>query len=130
MIIYFSSTSENSKRFVEKLDIPATRIPIFWDAGSPLVASQDYVLVVPTYGAGKDTATVPKQVIKFLNIPANRDHLKGVIGMGNTNFGEHFCMAAEIIAAKLAVPLLCKVEILGTPEDVEKAKRLIGLQLP
>ena len=129
MIVYFSSTSENTKRFVEKLDIPAERIPLFWDSQSPLVVSQDYILVAPTYGAGKHSATVPKQVIKFLNLPENRAHLKGVIGMGNTNFGEHFCMAAEIIAAKLEVPLLYKVEILGTPEDVEKVKELIELQL-
>lgn len=125
MIVYFSSVSENTKRFVEKLEIPAERIPLRWDSTSPLVVSYDYVLITPTYGAGNDNSTVPKQVVKFLNIPENRQRLIGVVGMGNTNFGEHFCKAAEIIAAKIQVPLLHKVEILGTQEDVIITKEKI-----
>jgi Protein involved in ribonucleotide reduction len=50
-----------------------------------------------------------------------------VIGTGNTNFGEHFCKAAYMIAAKVGVPLIAKVEIFGTEQDVEKVKE--GLRL-
>lgn len=125
MIIYFSSVSENTKRFVEKLEIPAERIPLHWDSQSPLITSDKFVLVVPTYGAGNDNSTVPKQVVKFLNIPENRANLVGVVGAGNTNFGEHYCKAAEIIAEKVGVPLLHKVEIFGTPEDVKIVKEKI-----
>ena len=95
-----------------------------------MVVDSDFVLVVPTYGAGNDNSTVPKQVVKFLNIEANRNRLVGVIGMGNTNFGQHFCKAAEIIAAKTGAPLLHKVEILGTPEDVEIVKDKIEHYIP
>jgi protein involved in ribonucleotide reduction len=130
LIVYFSSVSENTKRFVEKLQIPAERIPLRWDSASPMVVDSDFVLVVPTYGAGNDNSTVPKQVVKFLNIEANRNRLVGVIGMGNTNFGQHFCKAAEIIAAKTGAPLLHKVEILGTPEDVEIVKDKIEHYIP
>jgi protein involved in ribonucleotide reduction len=62
------------------------------------------------------------QVKKFLNFKANRELLRGVVGMGNTNFGDHYCRAAEIIAAKIGVPLLYRVEIMGTPDDVEQVK--------
>ena len=130
MIAYFSGVSENTKRFVEKLEIPAERIPLRWDSASPLIMQDDFILVVPTYGAGNDSSTVPKQVVKFLNIPENRSRLKGIIGMGNTNFGVHFCKAAEIIAVKTNVPILHRVEILGTKEDVEIVKEKIELQLP
>lgn len=130
MIVFFSSVSENTKRFVEKLEIPAERIPLYWDSLSPLIVDYDYVLVVPTYGAGNDNTTVPKQVIKFLNIQQNRDHLKGVIGMGNTNFGQHFCKAADLIAEKTGAPVLHKGEILGTAEDVRIAKEQIELNIP
>lgn len=130
MIVYFSSVSENTKRFVEKLGIPAERIPLRWDSESPLIVSGQFVLVVPTYGAGNDNSTVPKQVVKFLNIPENRAKMLGVIGTGNTNFGEHYCKAAEIIAAKVGVPLLCKVEIFGTPEEVKTAKEKIEHYIP
>ena len=130
MIVYFSGVSENTKRFVEKLEIPAERIPLRWDSASPLIIEHDYILVVPTYGAGNDNSTVPKQVVKFLNIPENRSRLKGIVGMGNTNFGNHFCKAAEIIAAKTRVPILHKVEILGTIDDIKLVKEQIELQLP
>jgi protein involved in ribonucleotide reduction len=119
-LVYFSNISENTKRFVEKLGLPATRIPLKCDKDGPLVVAEPYVLFVPTYGGGNDSHTIPKQVKKFLNIEANRNLLRGVVGLGNTNFGDHYCKAAEMIAAKTGVPLLYRVEILGTPDDVEQ----------
>jgi protein involved in ribonucleotide reduction len=130
MIVYFSSVSENTKRFVEKLDIPAERIPLRWDSNSELQIDYKYILVTPTYGGGKENTTVPKQVVKFLNIPSNRANLVGVVGMGNTNFGSHFCRAADIIAEKTGVPVLHKGEILGTAEDVTIVKEKIEYYLP
>lgn len=130
MIVYFSSVSENTKRFVDKLDVPAERIPLRWDSQSPLVVDYKFVLVTPTYGGGNDSSTVPKQVVKFLNIPQNRANLVGVVGMGNTNFGSHFCRAADIIAEKTGVPILHKGEVLGTAEDVTTTKEKIEQHLP
>lgn len=119
-IIYFSNVSENTHRFVKKLVSQTShRIPLKWDDEAPFIAPSKYVLFVPTYGGGNENHTVPKQVVKFLNIKKNRDLLQGVVGFGNTNFGEHYCKAAEIVAAKLGVPLLYRVEIFGTPNDVE-----------
>lgn len=119
-IVYFSNHSGNTHRFVEKLEtpFPTKRIPILWDDTSPLIVSDDFVLIVPTYGAGRGDYAVPRSVIKFLNIEQNRNNIRGVIGTGNTNFGEHYCLAAEIVAYKTNVPVLYKAELLGTPEDV------------
>lgn len=122
-IVYFSNYSGNTHRFVEKLNIPSTRIPIKSDEELPTLMDSDYVLFVPTYGGGKDSQTIPRQVVQFLNQPQNRQHIKAVVGLGNTNFGEHYCKAAEIISAKTQVPLLYRVEIFGTPEDVIEVKR-------
>lgn len=119
-IVYFSKTSENTHRFVQKLNLPATRIPLQWMGEEPFTVSKPYVLVVPTYGGNRESKQIPKQVIDFLNIKRNRDLLRGVIGTGNTNFGETYCRAAEQIAAKTGVPLLYRVEIMGTPDDVEQ----------
>lgn len=121
-IVYFSSASENTRRFAEKL--PSTlnliRIPIKWDAETPLVVEREFVLMLPTYGGGEYEKAVPRQVVKFLNLQENRALIRGVIGTGNTNFGEHYCLAADVVVAKTGVPLLHRVEILGTPDDVEK----------
>ena len=119
-IVYFSNVSENTKRFVDKLGLPSHRIPVRWEGDEPFTVSKPYVLIVPTYGGGNDNHTVPKQVVRFLNIESNRNLMRAVIGTGNTNFGEHYCKAAEIIAAKVGVPLLYRVELLGTPHDVQE----------
>jgi len=116
-IIYFSSLSGNTKRFVEKLGRPAARIPLY-PKDAPLVATRPYVLVVPTYGGGIEGSAVPKQVIRFLNDERNRSLIRGVIGAGNTNFGEAFCLAGDIIAQKCGVPHMYRFEVFGTPDDV------------
>ena len=54
---------------------------------------------------------------RFLNDPANREWIRGVIASGNTNFGEAYCAAGDIIAAKCKVPYLYRYELMGTPED-------------
>lgn len=126
-IVYFSNVSENTKRFVDKLGLKSVRIPIKWDDDSPLVVEKDFILVVPSYGGGAEGRTVPKSVVKFLNIETNRKFLVGVVGTGNTNFGVHYCKAAEIVATKTGVPLLYRVEITGTPEDVNQVKERLEL---
>lgn len=120
-LIYFSSVSNNTHRFVEKLGVAAERIPLS-SKDKPVVASEPYVLVLPTYGGGPETKAVPKQVIKFLNEEQNRKLLRGVIAGGNTNFGEAYGIAGDMIARKLDVPLLYKFELFGTPEDVTAVK--------
>ena len=124
-IVYFSSTSENTKRFVEKLGLPATRIPVLTKDVEGFHITAPSVLVIPTYGGGDDKRSVPIQVIKFLNDPVNRSLIVGVIATGNTNFGETYAIAGEIVSSKLQVPLLYRVEILGTPHDIFEVKERI-----
>ncbi|MPV50113.1 class Ib ribonucleoside-diphosphate reductase assembly flavoprotein NrdI [Pseudactinotalea sp. HY160] len=120
-IVYFSSVSQNTHRFVQKLDLPARRIGL--RRSDPHVqADVPYVLITPTYGHGTPAGAVPKQVIKFLNDPANRALCRGVIAAGNTNFGSGYCIAGDIIAAKVGVPFLYRFELLGTPVDVARVR--------
>jgi protein involved in ribonucleotide reduction len=116
-LVYFSSVSGNTRRFVEKLGRPADRIPLY-ARDEPLRVTEPYVLVVPTYGGGNGDGAVPKQVIRFLNDEGNRSLIRGVIGAGNTNFGDAFCLAGDIISAKCRVPHMYKVEVFGTQDDV------------
>jgi protein involved in ribonucleotide reduction len=128
--VYFSSVSENTHRFVQKLGLPATRIPLH----GRIEVDQPYVLALPTYGGGRchrdisnssdiqDGGYVPKQVIAFLNNEHNRALLRGVIAAGNTNFGAEFCFAGEVVARKCGVPYLYRFELMGTDEDVQAVR--------
>ncbi|MCD4550056.1 MULTISPECIES: class Ib ribonucleoside-diphosphate reductase assembly flavoprotein NrdI [unclassified Schaalia] len=120
-VVYFSSATENTRRFVEKVGFPAQRIPLL-PREEPLHVDQPYVLITPTYGGGSFKGAVPKQVIRFLNDPDNRKHCLGVISSGNTNFGTAYCLAGDIISRKLGVPHMYKYELLGTPEDVSRVQ--------
>jgi protein involved in ribonucleotide reduction len=117
-LVYFSNYSENTKRFVEKLNARSIRIPIRPSDAGNFVVDSEYILIVPTYGGGSESPAIPKSVKVFLNNPHNRSLLRGVIGTGNTNFGDHYCKAADMISAKTGVPVIARVELLGTPEDV------------
>ena len=116
-LVYFSSVSGNTARFVEKLGRPASRIPLY-ASDPPLEQREPYVLIVPTYGSGNGKGAVPKQVIRFLNDEENRKHLRGVIAAGNTNFGAGYGLAGDIIARKCGVPHLYRFELFGTADDV------------
>jgi len=123
LLVFFSSVSGNTARFIEKLGMRAVRIPLHGDE-PPLVVDEPFVLVTPTYGGGQgrgeEKGAVPKQVIRFLNDERNRRLIRGVISAGNTNFGEHFCLAGDIVSRKCRVPHLYRLELFGTPDDVDR----------
>ncbi|SIS02617.1 class Ib ribonucleoside-diphosphate reductase assembly flavoprotein NrdI [Williamsia sterculiae] len=127
-LVYFSSVSENTHRFVAKLGLPAVRIPVTGDARA-LTVDGPFVLITPTYGGGSRrpgaAGSVPRQVVTFLNNPDNRAMMRAVIAAGNTNFGEDYCLAGDIISAKCQVPYLYRFELMGTVDDVERVR--IGL---
>ncbi|WP_317178547.1 class Ib ribonucleoside-diphosphate reductase assembly flavoprotein NrdI [Pectobacterium sp. HCp5_1] len=121
-LVYFSSQSENTHRFISRVGLPALRIPIATEQPA-LKVDRPYILVVPSYGGGSTKGTVPRQVIIFLNDPHNRAYLRGVIAAGNTNFGAAYCIAGDIIAQKCQVPYLYRFELLGTAEDVANVRK-------
>ena len=127
LVVYFSSATENTKRFVEKVGLPAKRIPLKRGDGD-LVVEEPYVLICPTYGGGASTTQqhsrpVPPQVIRFLNNEHNRGLMRGVIAAGNANFGADFCRAGDVIAAKCGVPYLYRFELMGGADDVQRVRQ-------
>ena len=121
-LVYFSSASGNTARFMARLGLPAARIPI--SAADAMPAPETpYVLICPTFADGEGRGAVPKQVIRFLNDAENRANLRGVIAAGNSNFGATFGIAGDVISAKCGVPYLYRFELLGTEEDVDNVRQ-------
>lgn len=122
LVVYFSSVTDNTHRFVKKLDLPAVRIPLRREE-EPLIVNEPYVLVCPTYGGGagmthQNSRPVPPQVIRFLNNEHNRGFIRAVVAGGNTNFGSDYGKAGDIIAAKCKVPYVYRFELMGNEDDV------------
>ncbi|ATZ07055.1 TPA: class Ib ribonucleoside-diphosphate reductase assembly flavoprotein NrdI [Corynebacterium striatum] len=123
LVVYFSSATENTRRFVDKLGLPSARIPLYKN-DEPLIVNEPYVLVCPTYGGGasishENSRPVPKQVIRFLNNEHNRGLIRAVISGGNSNFGADFGKAGDVISAKCKVPYVYRFELMGSDEDVK-----------
>ncbi|MFZ2609896.1 MAG: class Ib ribonucleoside-diphosphate reductase assembly flavoprotein NrdI, partial [Raoultella planticola] len=48
LLVYFSSSSENTHRFVQRLGLPAVRIPL--NERERIQVDAPYILIVPSYG--------------------------------------------------------------------------------
>ena len=125
-LLFYSSASGNTERFVRKLNLPAIRLPIAIDAPLP-VTNSPFVLICPTFADGKGRGAVPKPVIRMLNDALIRRHLRGVIAAGNRNFGATFALAGDVIARKCHVPVLYRFELAGTQKDIRLVRQ--GLEL-
>lgn len=127
LVVYFSSATENTKKFVEKLGFPSARIPLR-KSEPELIVNEPYCLICPTYGGGVSInggapRPVPPQVIRFLNNKHNRDLIRCVVSSGNTNFGEDYGAAGDLIHEKTGVPYVYRFELLGTEDDVAAVRR-------
>ncbi|ROP59423.1 protein involved in ribonucleotide reduction [Enterobacter sp. BIGb0383] len=121
ILVYFSSSSENTHRFITRLGLPAIRIPL--NERERIRVDEPYILVVPSYGGGGTAGAVPRQAIRFLNDPHNRQLIRGVIAAGNRNFGDAYGRAGDVIAQKCAVPYLYRFELMGTQRDIENVRK-------
>ena len=63
LIVYFSSSSENTHRFVQRLELPAVRIPL--NERERIQVDEPYILIVPSYGGGGTAGAVPRQTIRI-----------------------------------------------------------------
>ena len=73
-----------------------------------------YVLACPTYDQPRGGFT-PKPVQQFLEEHAHL--MVGVAGTGNMNFGEHYCQAAIDISKQHGVPIVHRIDIMGSEDD-------------
>ena len=111
LIVYWSSNSGGTRRVAEALDADTVELAGY-DGISP------YVLMCPTYDQPRGGFT-PKPVQQFLEEHAAS--MVGVLGLGNRNFGEKYCQAAYDISKQFNVPVLWRIEIMGSQEDLTVA---------
>ena len=108
LIVYWSSNSGGTRRVAEALNTDTVKLSDY-DSVSP------YVIMTPTYDQPRGGFT-PKPVQQFLEEHAHL--MVGVVGSGNRNFGDHYCQAAHDISKQFNVPVLWRIEIMGSQEDL------------
>lgn len=109
---YFSLTG-NSEHISKKISDSS------FDIRKRKVTNQPCIIITGTLGFGQ----VPSTVNKF--IKNNREHVIGLIGTGNSNWGLNFCKAVDILSARYNLPILAKVELRGSENDYKKIKKEI-----
>ena len=107
LIVYWSSNSGGTRRVAEALNTDTVELAEY-DGTSP------YVLLTPTYDQPRGGFT-PRPVQTFLDKHAHL--MVGVAGSGNMNFGEHYCQAAIDISKRHNVPIVHRIDIMGTVDD-------------
>ncbi|MDF9837966.1 MULTISPECIES: class Ib ribonucleoside-diphosphate reductase assembly flavoprotein NrdI [unclassified Breznakia] len=116
MKIVYASRTGNIDLFIDKLGIPNT---MKIEGDQPI--NEDFILLTYTDGYGE----LPYEVESFLT--NNKNHIKGVIGSGDSSYGEEvFAKAADVVAENYGVDCLYKFENDGTDEDVEKVKNILN----
>ena len=112
MKIAYASRTGNCESIIQRLGCENIVI----EDGTETV-EENVLLLTYTDGYG----LVPVEVEDF--VKNNKDYIKGVIGSGDTSYGDAFCGAATTISEELNIPLIMKIENSGTEEDIENLKK-------
>ncbi|GAY73711.1 class Ib ribonucleoside-diphosphate reductase assembly flavoprotein NrdI [Lentilactobacillus kosonis] len=94
--------------------------------------SAPFFAFVPTYldgGNGIDngvTELMTNALGEYIEYGNNARLLKGVVGSGNRNFNEQYCLTAKRYASKFNAPFLADYELRGTGADVERIYKILS----
>ena len=98
------------------------------------VEHEPFVIFLPTYlegGDGVETGTTEVLTTPLREYMAYQDNYKqclGVIGSGNRNFNEQYCLTAKQYSEQFDFPVLDTFELRGTQKDIERiAGKLVDL---
>lgn len=91
-----------------------------------------FFVLVPTYLEGGngidngDQEILTEAMADYLDFGDNATLCQGIVGSGNKNFNNQYCLTAKQYAAKFNAPFLADYELRGTPRDVERIYRILA----
>ncbi|MGT2888336.1 class Ib ribonucleoside-diphosphate reductase assembly flavoprotein NrdI [Streptococcus didelphis] len=139
LTIVFISLSGNTLSFVKRLSqyldthfkIQTKTINIKELKHETFPVEEDFVAILPTYlegGNGLDSGDVEiltNPLGDFIAAHDNYKHCLGIIGSGNRNFNNQYCLTAKQYAKRFGFPMLGDFELRGTSSDIERLARII-----
>lgn len=98
------------------------------------VEPNPFVIFLPTYLEGGDgietgtTEVLTTPLRDYMSYQNNYKQCLGVIGSGNRNFNEQYCLTAKRYSEQFDFPVLDTFELRGTQKDIERiADKLVSL---
>lgn len=139
LTIVFISLSGNTLSFVKRLStylaenyqITANSINIKDQNHQTFPVEQPFVAILPTYlegGNGLDSGDVEILTTPLGDFIAAHDNYKqcfGVIGSGNLNFNNQYCLTAKQYSKRFGFPMIGDFEMRGTISDIERLAKVI-----
>lgn len=138
MNILYISLEGNTRSFVKRLTAFAKQQHMINQANpeinpkeigpqdAPASESEPFFVFVPTYltgGNGIDsgyTEIMTNALGEYIEDGNNARYCIGVVGSGNKNFNEQYCLTARKYAKIFNAPFLDNYELRGTDADVER----------
>lgn len=136
--ILYISIEGNTRSFIEKIQnyakemhaknhsMPLVNAREIDDATPFENETQSYFAFVPTYldgGNGIDNGVkelMTNALGEYIDYDNNAALCLGIIGSGNRNFNQQFCLTARRYAKQFNVPFLDNYELRGTTQDVAR----------
>ncbi|MCD2256725.1 class Ib ribonucleoside-diphosphate reductase assembly flavoprotein NrdI [Lactobacillus sp. CC-MHH1034] len=147
MNILYISISGNTRAFVKNLqdyaaaqhqhdqNHPEIHLKEISEASPETQENEDFFCFVPTYlegGNGIDNGTeeiMTNAMREYIEYGNNASHCLGIIGSGNKNFNNQYCLTAKQYAAEFHAPFITDYELRGTKDDVVRIYQILETQL-
>lgn len=138
MRILYISIEGNTRNFIEHLtdyaaaqhatdpNLPTITATEISDATDLTAETSPYFCFVPTYlngGNGIDNGVkelMTNVLGEYIAYGNNARYLLGVVGSGNRNFNEQYCLTAKRYAQKFNAPFIANYELRGVPADEQR----------
>ncbi|WP_420543720.1 class Ib ribonucleoside-diphosphate reductase assembly flavoprotein NrdI [Streptococcus equinus] len=139
LTIAYISLSGNTQSFVKRLgeylkehhQLESKTINIKELKHETFPVTSPFIAVLPTYlegGNGVDSGDVEiltNPLGDFIAAHDNYQNCFGIIGSGNRNFNEQYCLTAKQYAKRFGFPMLGDFELRGTSADIERLAEII-----
>ncbi|AUW97370.1 class Ib ribonucleoside-diphosphate reductase assembly flavoprotein NrdI [Streptococcus pluranimalium] len=139
LTLVYVSLSGNTHSFVtrfarflkEKHNIDSRLINIKDLKHETFPVKEDFLALLPTYLEGGngldngDTEILTTPLRQFIAAHDNYKNCFGIIGSGNRNFNNQYCLSAKQYAEQFGFPMLADFELRGTSADIERIAPIV-----
>ncbi|WP_165003864.1 MULTISPECIES: class Ib ribonucleoside-diphosphate reductase assembly flavoprotein NrdI [unclassified Enterococcus] len=143
MNILYISISGNTRAFAKHLaeyaktqhernaDFPEISLKEIHENSDFEKETEPFFTFVPTYLDGGngldngDTEILTETMREYLEYEENHKLCLGVVGSGNKNFNNQYCLTAKQYAQRFGFPFLADYELRGTPADVARVYQIL-----